>query len=695
MKSVLKILLSYITFLIAADYPFTKEVAVYDTLHNQLITDNYRWLENDNNPEVQIWDDQQSDYAKKYLNNLPQTKILVERFKKLWKIDDESSPSEVLLSNRIFFSRKKKDQNRYVLFSKKDKNSAEELLLDPNKWEKNASLDYTQPSPDGNLVAYGKSYNGDEDSKLYIIDLQNKKVLPDSVQGRFQRICSWLLDNSGFYYYAKPRKGEVKSGDELYWHALYFHKIGTPSSADIKVFYDDKVKEYYHSGNVSEDGKYLLLYRSNFSMNELFLQRIGNKEKMQPVAQGFDGAYRADIVKNRLFITAEEKGRPKQLYVTSLDKPQRENWKPLIAPSTDKEKMLYISLTAGKIYAVFTENVCTKIKIFDLDGNFLRELPLPGIGSANLWGYFTKNDVWVAFSSFNHPNTTYKYDYDKNELIVVKKYPLDINTDNLVTEQIFYNSKDKTPVSMFIVHKKNLVKDGNNPVYLTGYGGFANSKTPDFSSSYLPWLEAGGVLAIPNLRGGGEYGEEWHQAGMRLNKQNTFDDFIAAAEYLTNEKYTNPQKLAIQGGSNGGLLIGAAITQRPELFRTALCKVPLLDMIRFHKFGLANIWTAEYGSPDDSLEFYNILKYSPYHNVKADTKYPAIYFTASVNDSRVAPLHARKMGALLQKRSVSDEPVLINIKKQAGHGGGADLDIEIERFAQEMAFLMDKVGINL
>jgi prolyl oligopeptidase len=422
------------------------------------------------------------------------------------------------------------------------------------------------------------------------------------------------------------------------------------------------------------------------------LQKIQNNNQMIPVTTTFDGQYDINIIEDKLIIWTDVQAPKGMVYITDVDKPNREEWKVLIPEADDN--LLYIAGIAGHLFAVYTHNAHTVIKIYSIDGEYLKEIPLPTLGSARIWGYWSTSDIWVQFSSFTYPRTTFQYDIDKDELEIFHQPPIEIDVSNYTTEQVLYESKDGTRVSMFLIHRKDIVRDGTNPTYLTGYGGFNVPMKPYFSTTYALWLESGGMVAIPNLRGGGEYGKEWHEAGMLDKKQNVFDDFIAAAEWLIENKYTERDKLAIGGGSNGGLLVGAVVVQRPELFKIVYCAVPLLDMLRYHKFGYANIWAEEYGSAEDPEQFKYLHEYSPYHNVIDGTDYPAMLFVGSENDARCYPLHAMKMAARMQEANHSGEPILLLVRKKSGHGGGTTITESIEQQAEVWAFLMDKVGLT-
>lgn len=672
-------------------YPKTKKINQIDDYHGTKVLDEYQWLEKYNYEEVKKWVSEQEKITHDYLDKLPQKKSIKKRLNELWRYDERTIPWEVLKGKRIFYYEKKKIEEKWVYYTQENESGEKVELLNPNNWKEEETLSYCIPSVDGKYLAYGKDTGGNENTKITVMDVKSRKLLDDFVTGWKQRGVSWLHDNSGFYYSRKPLKEEVGPGDEHYYDEVYFHKIGTSASEDKKIFYSENKKEYYHSAYVLEDGKHIIFVRDTFGKNEVYLSEVGSN-KIIPVAEGFDANYQVDILGDKIVINTDLDAPNGRLLITDLNKSEKENWKELVEER--KDKLCGFSAIGGRLYLEYLHKAHSKIEIYSLEGKFIRELELPEIGTADVFGYFSKPTVSVTFSSFLFPYTTYKYDFRKDKLELFFAPPINVDKSKFMTQQVEYFSKDGTKISMFLIGKKNFEKNAKNPVMLTGYGGFGISMTPGFSATTLIWLEAGGILAIPNLRGGGEYGQKWHENGKLEKKQNVFDDFIGAAKWLIKEKYTNPKKLAISGASNGGLLVGTAMAQRPDLFKVVDCGVPLLDMLRYHKLSIANIWAEEYGSSENAQQFKYLYKYSPYHNIKKGVNYPAALFTTSENDSRVDPMHAMKMVAKLQEINPDGEPFLLLVRKGSGHGGGTTVSQGIEHATQEQAFLMDQLGMK-
>lgn len=674
-------------FSLQVEYPYTPVIPVVDTVHGVEIIDNFRWLESSDDPEVLEWVKKQNELTRSILDSLPYREYLTERYNELYRYDDVTAPLEVIEGNRIFYWVTKEDLEKWIYCTREDQYAEEVVLLDPNKWEDEVTIHGLSVSRDGKFIAYGKAKGGDENPVVEIMNVETDEILPDTLRGTNQYVNSWLPDNSGFYYTAKPYPGEVPEGEEHYWSAVYFHELGAPADLDEKVFYHDSVKEYYHYASITEDGKYLVFNRSNFYTSEIYYKELFSEDSLIPLVTGFDN-YRYELfVEDKILIMTDEDAPMYKVFITDVNSPQRENWK-LFLPEREDALLENIHPIDNHIYAVYQQNAYTKIEIYDLEGNYIRDLPLPSIGTAYISGHWSKPTIWVTFASFVYPTTIFKYHFEGDSLELYKESPLEIEVEDYTEQQIWYESRDGTPVSMFLIYRKDLVRDGNNPVLLTGYGGFGLSILPGFSPSLILWLETGGMYAIPNLRGGGEYGESWHESGMLGNKQNVFDDFICAAEWLIENDYTNPEKLAISGGSNGGLLVGAAMVQRPDLFKVIYCQSPLLDMVRYHLFNYANVWKEEYGNSEDPEQFEYLLKYSPYHNVEENIDYPAIIISTGENDPRVDPLHSKKMVALLQTTDPGGNPALLEIRSQSGHGGYNTVTEQINHSVDVRSFLM-------
>lgn len=674
------------------DYPRSPRVAVVDTMHGVEIVDHYRWLENDSLPETRRWLREQQRLSRDFLNRLPQRHWLAERLEELTRYDDESMPRACLVGDRVFYHATKKDWECWAFYTKADPKAAPELLLDPNRWGKN-TLGATYPSRDGRYCAYAVDEAGKENPVLRVLEVGTKRVLPDSFQGWRQGGVAWLPDNSGFFYTANPLAGTVPAGEEQYWEAVYLHRLGDPPERDRKVFAHDRVKEYFHGVGISEDGRYALFYRSTFYANEVYLSRLDSLETMIPIATGFDARYAVEVIDEKLLIYTDSGAPRGHVFTTALDRLDRASWNEII-PET-KDHLEYVAPIHGCLYAVYSSDVHTVIKIFTPEGAYLRNMTLPGLGSAWVSGYWSRGPVWVNYTSFTTPSSIYQYDRAHDSLVLYHRPPVPVDLEGIEARQVWFSSRDGTRIPMFLVLHRDAHQHGDTPVYLTGYGGFMGTMEPYFSASYAVWLEAGGMLAIPALRGGGEYGQEWHRAGMLQNKQNVFDDFLAAARWLIDNRYTDREHLAIGGASNGGLLIGAAVVQAPELFGVAYCGVPLLDMLRYHRFGYANIWAEEYGSAENADEFAFLRAYSPYHNVRDGLDYPATLFIASDNDARCYPLHAMKMTARMQAATRSPRPILFLMQSSSGHGGATTMSESVDQMVDRWAFLMDGVGIHV
>jgi prolyl oligopeptidase len=673
--------------------PRTKVSPAIDTVHGEIITDPYRWLEDGQVSEVQKWTDEQNAYTRFWLDRIPQRNSIYRRLEELMSIGFLGTP--VARGDRIFYRKRKGTENQPKLYLKEGVKNRPQVVIDPNTWSQDGTkaMDWWMPSCDGRLVAYGVSEGGSEKSTLFVKDISTGVVLPDVIPHTRYADIAWLKDNRGFYYTRYPEPGTVPEGEENYHQHVFFHKLGTPPNEDPLIFGQGRPKEEMPGISISPDGRYLLLsVWQGWSKSEIYFKDLKKGEDFVPVVKDLEGLFWGQILDHTLYLFTNYKAPHYHIYAVDLKKPEPENWKVLI-PESDAILQNF-DIVDNHLVAEAMENAFSKLLIHTLNGELETEIPLPTMGSVyGVNGEWDSNHLFFGFESFFLPRTDYHYDMKSKELEIFDQLKTDLDFSGFEHKQVWYESKDGTKVSMFVVHKKGLRLNGQNPTLLTGYGGFNASMTPYFSEGVYFWLENGGVFALPNLRGGGEYGEKWHQAGMFENKQNVFDDFIWAGEWLIDQGYTNPENLAISGGSNGGLLVGAALTQRPDLFKAVVCRVPLLDMVRFHKFDIARLWIPEYGSAEKSEQFKYIYAYSPYHHVQKGVEYPAVLLTAGTSDSRVNPLHARKMAALLQSASISENPILLRVETKAGHGQGKPFSKRIQERTDIYSFLFWQLGM--
>ena len=679
------------------NYPTPRKAEQFDDYHGTTVADPYRWLEDPDSEETQEWVKAQNEITFKFLQEIPLRETLKERLTKLWDYEKYSIPFKQ--GNRYFYYKNDGLQNQSVLYTLNSLDGEPRELLDPNKLSEDGTvaLSGTAISEDGNLLAYGLSSSGSDWQEWKVRDIETGQDLNEHLQWIKFSGASWTHDNQGFFYsrYDEPNEA-TKLEDANYFQKLYYHKLGTPQSEDILIYHRPDQKEWGFAGGVSEDGKYLIIsvWLGTDPKNLVFYKDLTDpNSQVIELINEFEASYSFIDNEDTLFWFRTDLNAPRgRIIAIDITKPSKENWQEII-PQTD-EVLESIGLLNNQFVADYLKDARTQVKIFNLDGSFVREVELPGIGSAGGFGgkrYDT--ETFYNFTGFTSPATIYRYDMITGKSTLFRKPNVDFNPEEYETKQIFYPSKDGTQVPMFITHKKGIQLDGNNPTYLYAYGGFSISLTPWFSVGQLIWMELGGILAIANLRGGGEYGEDWHQAGMKHKKQNVFDDFISAAEWLIENKYTQPKKLAIGGGSNGGLLVGACITQRPELFGAAIPDVGVMDMLRFHKFTIGWAWCSEYGSPENPEDFNILYSYSPLHNLKPNTAYPATMVTTADHDDRVVPAHSFKFAATLQENHTGENPVLIRIETKAGHGAGKPTAKIIEELADKWAFLARVLGI--
>ena len=674
-------------------YPITKKGNVVDTIFGTPVPDPYRWLEDDKSEDRAEWVKEQNLLTFGYLSKIPYREQIREHLTKMWNYEKFTMPFNE--GEYTYFAKNNGLQNQYVYYRQKD-GAEPELFLDPNTFSADGttSLGEMGFSKDGSKVAYSISEGGSDWRKVIVMDAVSKEIIGDTlIDVKFSGI-SWQW-NEGFYYssYDKPKGSQLTAMTDH--HKLYYHKLGTKQSEDKIVFGADKVRRYV-GGSVTEDQRYLVVSASiSTTGNELYIKDLTKKTgDFKIVVGNFDNDhYVIDNDGPRLFIVTNMNAPNGKIVTADAENPGVGNWSDLI-PET--ENVLQPSAGAGYFFANYLVDAISKVKQFDRAGKLVREIALPGIGSAG--GFGGKKDdkeIYYSFTNYTTPSTIYKMDPQSGDARIYKKPVVEFNGDEYTSEQVFYNSKDGTRVPMIITYKKDLIRNGKNPTILYGYGGFNSSTTPGFGITTAMWLELGGIYAVANIRGGGEYGEKWHLAGTKMNKQNVFDDFIAAAQYLIDNKYTSSDFLAVRGGSNGGLLVGAVMTQRPELFRVALPAVGVMDMLRYHKFTAGAGWAYDYGTADDSPEMFNyILKYSPVQNVKEGIKYPATLVTTGDHDDRVVPAHSFKFAAQLQAKQAGTNPVLIRIETKAGHGAGTPVTKSIEQYADMYSFTLWNMGIK-
>ena len=683
----------------AASLPKTKVVPVEETLHGHKIVDDYRWLEDAQSPETKAWVEQEQAYTRSILDPLPGREKIQQRLEKLLTIGNINPP--LLGGPYYFYTRRDGMQNQPVLYVRAGLTGSDRVLVDANQLAADGTiaLDWWYPTDDGKYVAYGTSPSGSEMSTLHVVETANGKLLPDTIERTRAASVAWKPDNSGFYYTRYPKKGEVAEGQEMYNRHVFYHPLGADPTKDPLIFGKDLNPEFWPNVNLSEDGRWLLIsVEEGWTKSELYLADTKAGTAPVRITDGKEFLYSGDFLKGKIYVTTNEDAPRYRVFVADTASPARASWKELI-PESDAV-LEGAAVFGGQLYAQYQKNAASQVKVFDLNGKKTEDLALPAIGTVfGSGGKWDRKEFFIGFQSFTFPPSIYRYDLTSHKMTQWAKVDApSIDPANYEVKQEWYHSKDGTRVPMFIVHKKGLARDGHNPTLLTGYGGFNVSLTPVFARSIYVWLEHGGVYAVANLRGGAEFGEDWHRAGTLDKKQNVFDDFIAAGEYLISEKYTDQDHLAIQGGSNGGLLMGAMITQRPDLFRAVVCQVPLLDMLRYQNFQIAKLWIPEYGSSDDAKQFEWLYAYSPYHHVKEGVEYPAILFMTADTDTRVDPMHAKKMAALMQaeaKNGTSRErPILLRIETKAGHGAGKPVTKLIEESTDVYSFLFWQLGVT-
>ena len=677
-------------------YPETEKIPVVDTYFEEEVVDNYRWLEDDRSAATEDWVKRQNETTFSHLNGISYKEELKARLEKLWNYEKISRPFKE--GAYTYFYKNDGLQNQSVVYRQKGENEEAEVFLDPNSFSEDgtvslAGLSFTE---DGSLLAYSISEGGSDWRKIIVLNAETKEQVGDTIiDVKFSGI-SWKK-NEGFYYssYDKPDGSELSAKTDQ--HKLYFHHLGTSQEEDQLIYGGTpEEKHRYIGGSVSEDAHFLFISASNTtSGNKLFMQDLSveNAPIVAIVDDETSDTYVTENEGSTLFLVTDRDAPNKRLVKADAKQPTPEHWVDVI-PET--ENVLTLNTGSGYFFAEYMIDALSKVYQYDYKGELVREIDLPGLGSVGGFGGKSSDEVlYYTFTNYNTPSSSYTYNPETGESAVYWTPAIEFNSDEYVSEQVFYTSKDGTQVPMMITYKRGLKKDGNNPAILYGYGGFNISLTPSFSVTNAIWMEMGGIYAVPNLRGGGEYGKTWHDAGTQMNKQNVFDDFIAAGEYLIAEKYTSSDLLALRGGSNGGLLVGATMTQRPDLARVALPAVGVLDMLRYHTFTAGAGWAYDYGTSEDSPEMFAYLKgYSPVHNVKEGVSYPATLITTGDHDDRVVPAHSFKFAAELQDKHAGDTPVLIRIETDAGHGAGTPVSKTIEQYADIYAFTLNAMGFD-
>jgi len=673
------------------NYPPARKSDQTDDYHGVKVADPYRWLEDLDSAETRAWVEAENKLAFGFLESIPERTAIKDRLTKLWNYEKYGIPFKE--GNRYFYTRNSGLQNQAVLYTVNALNAQPQQVLDPNTLSADGTvaLSGMQVSPDGKLLAYSLSASGSDWQEWKVRDVATGKDLSDDLKWVKFSEASWTRDGKGFFYcrYDEPKSDALKGTN--YFQKIYYHKLGTPQSEDVLAYERPDQKDWLFNATVTEDGNYLIItvFQGTDVKSRIYYKDLKAKDAaVVKLLDDFDAAY--NFIGNegpRFFFQTDLQAPRSKVIEVDVSKPARDNWRVIVPEG--KETLQTTSFVNNKFVTNYLKDAYTQVKVYDTAGKLVNEVAFPGIGTAEgFGGHATDKETFYSFTGFTTPTTIYRYDMTTGKSTVFRQPKVDFNPADFETKQVFYTSKDGTKVPMFITYKKGLKLDGNNPTYLYGYGGFNVSMSPVFSVGNLVWMERGGVYAQPNLRGGGEYGEEWHQQGMKSRKQNVFDDFIAAAQWLIDNKYTSTPKLAIGGASNGGLLVGAALTQRPDLFGAALPAVGVMDMLRFQKFTIGWAWVSDYGSSDNADEFKALYAYSPLHNIKPGTSYPPTLISTADHDDRVWPGHSFKFAAALQAAQAGSAPVLIRIETKAGHGAGKPTTKIIEDIADHWAFLV-------
>jgi prolyl oligopeptidase len=682
-----------------AALPWAEPRPVQEDFHGTKIVDKYRWLEDGNNPDTQKWVAEEMAYTRGVLDPLPGRDAIHKRLTELLSIGSIGVPQ--IGGKYYFYTRRDGMQNQPVLYVREGVDGKDRVLVDANQLAADGTiaLDWYQPSEHGKYVAYGTSPNGSEMSTLHILETKTGNALPDTIERTRAASIAWSLDNSGFYYTRYPKKGDVAEGQEVYNRHVFYHVLGDDPAKDEPIFGEGRDAEDWPSVSLDNDGRMLLITVSQgWTKTELFLMDLKKGTPPTRITTGKNFLYSGSVYNGRLYIVTNEDAPRFRMFVAEAGNYERDDWKEIIPQTGGVIKDA--AVWGGKIFAQYEQNASSQLAIFDIEGAKLKDLALPAIGTVfGSSGKWNHDEMFYGFQSFTFAPSIYRYDLKSGSITLWAKVDTpSIDPAGYQVAQEWYQSKDGTRVPMFVVNKRGLKKDGRNPTLLAAYGGFNISLTPAFNRAAYLWMEHGGIYAVANLRGGAEFGEDWHRAGMLEKKQNVFDDMIAGAEHLIAEKYTDKDHLAIQGGSNGGLLMGAMITQRPDLFRAVVCQVPLLDMLRYQNFQIAKLWIPEYGTADNPEQFKWLYAYSPYHHVKAGMEYPAVLFMTADTDTRVDPMHAKKMAALMQASAKNGasrtRPILLRIESKAGHGAGKPVAKQIEEFTDVYEFLFWQSGVK-
>ncbi|HBI80575.1 MAG TPA: S9 family peptidase [Bacteroidales bacterium] len=677
-------------------YPKSKKVDVVDEYFGVKVADPYRWLEDDKSPEVAEWVKQQNEVTFSYLNAIPYRNKIKERLTSIWNYSSMGTPFKA--GGRYFFFKKEGLQNQSVLYMMENLEAEPKVVLDPNTFSEDGTiaLSNVSVSRDGKYLAYSINDGGSDWQKIKVIELPSCNPLPDEIS--WVKFSSIAWQNDGFFY---SRYDEPKEGSELsninQNHKVFYHKVGTPIETDKLIFSNSQYPLRNYSAQTTEDEKYLIIYESESTYgNSIYVKNLKDpRANFSKVTTGFEFEYNVlDHINDNLIVLTNYKAPKYKLVKINVNSMDIGNWRDILPER--KDVLMGCAIVNNRIIANYIVDAKSQAEVYTLDGTKVADIELPTLGTiSGVSGEINDSIAFYSFSSFTVPPTVIKYNVNTNTSTQFFSPNINFNFNDYETKQVFYTSKDGTIIPMFVVHKKGIKLDGNNPTLLYGYGGFNISLLPSFSTARLFWLEQGGVFAMANLRGGGEYGENWYRAGTKLNKQNVFDDFIAAAEYLIKERYTSPKKLAIQGGSNGGLLVGAVINQRPDLFKVAIPQVGVMDMLRYHNFTIGWAWANDYGTSNDSIQFLNLYSYSPLHNIKPKTNYPAILVTTADHDDRVVPAHSFKYIATMHEMNPNPKnPALIRIQTRAGHGAGMPTSMVIDEYTDIYAFIMYNLGMR-